>query len=218
MFKKLLCAILASAMAVCAFASCSSDDDKTTVANTDNSTSAATGAQTDKAGDDTSAEIVIEETADVDVTALLDAIVASIENAPEGVVYTSKDNPIPATNFCSLFGGDIQFDDDFNPIYPEIMNKIDSYAMRIANGKNPISVDVFKLKNGQDREAVSAICRTHQAEIEQMMFGYDGEGIMASVKSNNGQVVYAKGTYVIMLSVLDPAGATAAIDAALKIS
>ncbi len=218
MLKKLLCAIIIGAMAVCCYA-CGGDGATTTNANT---SSADTNAQTSASENEQSTDaqtdaqtVIIEETADVSAVELLEAVLSSIENLPDGVRYDSADNAIPAINFCSLFGGEIEFDDDLNPIYPEIMNKIDSYAMHIASGKSPICVDVFKLKDGQDRSAVTAICEKHHQQIKDMMFGYDQEGVMEQVENAKGQVVYAKGKYVVMLSVLDPSAAIAKIDAKL---
>lgn len=212
MLKKLICATLSATILTLALASCGTTQTDETSAQSAAATDAATDAVTEAVVED-------EETADVTAVQVLQAVTAAIENLPAGKTYDSANSPIDALTFHTIFmeDKDITFNEEGTDIiYPPIMDKITDYAIFIANGKSPIAVDVFKLADSADRDSIKQMCQDHINQIDGLMEGYDYEGVLAAVKANNGQTVYAKGNYVVMLSVLDPAAATTAIDNILK--
>lgn len=212
MLKKLICATLSATILTLALASCGTTQTDETSAQSAAATDAATDAVTEAAVED-------EETADVTAVQVLEEVTAAIENLPAGKTYEPANSPIDALTFHTVFmeDKDITFNEEGTDIiYPPIMDKITDYAIFIANGKSPIAVDVFKLADSADRDSVKQMCQDHINQIDGLMEGYDYEGVLAAVKANNGQTVYAKGNYVVMLSVLDPETAISAIDDILK--
>ncbi len=211
MLKKIICVLLSALMLTSALASCSGDGSSTsadTNADTASASDAATSADTD----------AVEQIANVKAIQVLDAVIASLTDMPSGKKYDSETSKLDALTFHSLFmeDKDITFSEDGSEIiFPPVMDKIADYAMFIANGKNPITIDVFVVKNASDVDEVKLMCQDHINQIKGLMEGYDYDGILAAITANNGQIVYTKGNYVIMLSVLEPAKATAAVDSIL---
>lgn len=211
MLKKIICALLSALVLTSVLASCSgeaTDTSAETKADTASASDTATSA-------DTQAD---EQIANVKALQVLDSVIAALTDMPSGKKYDSETSPLDALTFHSLFmeDKDITFSEDGSEIiFPPVMDKIADYAMFIANGKNPVTIDVFVVKNASDVDEVKLMCQDHINQIKGLMEGYDYDGILAAITANNGQTVYVKGNYVIMLSVLNPAAATAAVDSVL---
>lgn len=217
MFKKILSAIMVS-MTVISTVSCTNNSADTTVGETAPETSVETVADTDSAKD---TEASNETTGGTDAPAsdnsaviLLNALKEAGENMTLANIYDSTNSPLSAANFVSSFGGEIDFDENFEPIYPEIMNKIEEYAFLMPAGKSPIEIDVFKVKDAADVDAVKTLCEDRIQKIK------DSDIKVYSPDECDRifplMTVYAKGNYVMMISVENPDAVKAAADAAIK--
>ena len=223
MIKKLIAALLVSATVItlvsCMDSSTDTGANETkadTAADTAVDTSAETAEQTDKA----------EETEDGMTTGTSDApasdnpavnLLNTIKQAGENMtlanVYDSVDAPLSAINFVSFFGGEIDFDENFEPIFPEILSKIEAYAFLMPVGKSPIEIDVFKVKDTADIDAVKDLCQDRIQRIKESdikVYSPDVCDVIFPLMT-----VYAKGDYVMMISVENPEDVKAAADTAL---
>lgn len=203
--KKILSFIL-SAAAVLTLASCSGND-----ADTNADSAAATDTQ---ASEQTTEEDTDDTTANVSAKDLLSVLTAMVENAPESIVYDNAEKPLSAINFISCFGGEVEFDDNFEPIYPAVMNKVEEYAFCMPTGKSPIEIDVFKVKEGEDVKDIQTLCADRIQKIKDSDIKvYDQEGICDKVFPL--MTVYTSGRYVIMISVENPEEVKLTADALL---
>lgn len=219
MFKKILSALLVSATVV-SLVSCAGESKDTsadsTPADTTLGTTAETTAETNE--NDSTADTEASEnvpTADITAVALLDALKAAGENMTLANVYDSTNSPLSAINFVSSFGGEVDFDENFEPIYPEVMNKIAEYAFLMPVGKSPIEIDVFKVKNAADVEEVKDLCEDRIQKIKESdikVYSPDVCDLIFPLMT-----VYAKGNYVMMISVENPDAVKAAADTALAV-
>ncbi len=221
MFKKILSAILISLTVVSAV-SCTNGSNDTTVGETSPDTAAETNADTEEAKETAEGETNDEgETdgesdvpaSDNDAAILLNAIKDASENMTLANVYDSTNSPLSAINFVSSFGGEVDFDENFEPIYPEIMNKIEEYAFLMPVGKSPIEIDVFKVKDVADVDAVKELCEDRIQKIKESdikVYAPDECDRIFPLMT-----VYAKGSYVIMISVENPDAVKTAADAAI---
>ncbi len=216
MFKRILSALLIS-LTVVSTVSCTNDGADTTVGETSPVTSAETSADTDgakdtEATDETNGTTDVP-TSDNSAAILLNTLKEAGENMTLANVYDSTNSPLSAINFVSSFGGEIDFDENFEPIYPEIMNKIEEYAFLMPVGKSPIEIDVFKVKDVADVDAVKTLCEDRIQKIK------DSDIKVYSPDECDRifplMTVYAKGSYVMMISVENPDAVKAAADAAI---
>lgn len=220
MFKRILSALLIS-LTVISTASCTNGGADTTVGETSPATSAETaadtaadtdGAKDTEASDETNGNTDVPAS-DNSAAILLNTIKEAGENMTLANVYDSTNSPLSAINFVSSFGGEIDFDENFEPIYPEIMNKIEEYAFLMPVGKSPIEIDVFKVKDAADVDAVKTLCEDRIQKIK------DSDIKVYSPDECDRifplMTVYAKGSYVMMISVENPDAVKAAADAAI---
>lgn len=228
MSKRILSALLICA-ALASLASCSNDSADTTVGQTTADTAVESTADTDGAKDTDGAnetEASGETNApaetngapdapasDNSAAVLLNTLKEAGENMTLANVYDSTNSPLSAINFVSSFGGEIDFDENFEPIYPEIMNKIEEYAFLMPVGKSPIEIDVFKVKDAADVDAVKDLCEDRIKKIKESdikVYSPDECDRIFPLMT-----VYAKGSYVMMISVENPDAVKAAADAAI---
>lgn len=217
--KKMIALLLASATLI-SLVSCGGDSTDTTSAQADTAavtevSDTAENAPTDTASDETSAPSApsTEDVADISATALLDALKAAATNLPEGAVSDNVNAPLAPINFVSCFGGEIEFDDNLEPSYPEIMGKISEYAFLMPYGKSPVEIDVFKVANAEDVEDVKKLCEDRITKIKESdikVYSPDVCDVIFPLMT-----VYAKGNYVMMISVENPDAVKAAADTAL---
>lgn len=222
MFKRILSALLVS-LTVISAASCGNGEADTTVGETTPDTAVGTTADTDGAKETEALEGtgVPEETngtsdtpaADNSAAVLLNTLKAAGENMTLANVFDSTNSPLSAINFVSSFGGEIDFDENFEPIYPEVYNKISEYAFLMPVGKSPIEIDVFKVKDPADIEDVKKLCEDRIKKIKESdikVYSPDECDRIFPLMT-----VYAKGSYVMMISVENPDAVKAAADAAI---
>lgn len=203
MFKKMIALIL-SASTLAAFASCSGNDTESNAG-----TDAITGdTQT------SSTAVTDDVTADISAKDLLSTLTLMADNVPENLVYDNVENPLSAINFISCFGGEVEFDDNFEPIYPAVMDKVEEYAFCMPTGKSPVEIDVFKVKAGEDVKDVQKLCGDRIQKIKDSDIKvYDQEGLCDKVFPL--MTVYTSGRYVIMISTENPEEVKTAADAML---
>ena len=225
MKKRIIAALLVSA-AVISLASCSGNSAETGANGTAADTAAESSAVTDGTEDETTAETNAsdvtdgEETDGADAPAAANAAIDLLNvlkdagaNMTLANVYDSVNSPLSAINFVSSFGGEVDFDENFEPIYPEILDKIEAYAFLMPVGKSPIEIDVFKVKDAADVEAVKDLCEDRIQKIKDSdikVYSPDVCDLIFPLMT-----VYAKGEYVMMISVENPDDVKAAADAAL---
>ena len=222
MIKKLIAAILLSATVISAV-SCANDSADTTAGETTPDTAVGTSAETDEettADTEAAGETAEGTTGSSDAPAadnpavdLLNAIKEAGKNMTLANVYDSVNSPLSAINFVSSFGGEIDFDENFEPIYPEIINKIDAYAFLMPVGKSPIEIDVFKVKDTADVDAVKTLCEDRIQKIKDSDIEVYSQEVCDLIFPL--MTVYAKGDYVVMISVENPDDVKAAVDTAL---
>ncbi len=223
MIKKLIAALLVS-MTVISAVSCANDSADTTAGETTPDTAPTTSAETageTTADNDTAGETEAAGTtdtsdapaADNSAVDLLNVLKAAGKNMTLANVYDSVNSPLSAINFVSSFGGEVDFDENFEPIYPEIMGKIAEYAFLMPVGKSPIEIDVFKVKDAADVDAVKDLCEDRIKKIKESdikVYSPDVCDLIFPLMT-----VYAKGDYVMMISVENPDDVKAAADTAL---
>ncbi len=203
--KKILSFIL-SAAAVLTLASCSGNDADTNADSAASNDTQVSGQTTEENTDDTTANVSSKD--------LLSVLTAMVENAPESIVYDNAEKPLSAINFISCFGGEVEFDDNFEPIYPAVMNKVEEYAFCMPTGKSPIEIDVFKVKEGEDVKDIQTLCADRIQKIKDSDIKvYDQEGLCDKVFPL--MTVYTSGRYVIMISVENPEEVKLTADALL---
>lgn len=103
-----------------------------------------------------------------------------------------------ATNVSRWFAETVEFDEDFNIIMPKAFSKLDGFVLRIAQGQYIMEVDVFKVKSGEDVEAVKAAAEyrcTKQRNNGDFKLYDDDEGTNAKMIETGKVAVF--GNYVV---------------------
>lgn len=178
----LIAALVASLMML---ASCGGDP-----VTTDGTTSGAEVSGTPESSDTAAAVI---EVPDVTMKYVPADIYVNAE-AVEASGYKAADN----TNISKWFKDVVEFDDNFNIKIPDEFGMLDGYVLRIAQGQYIMEVDVFKVADTANVDAVKALaeyrCNKQKNNGDFKLYD-DDEGTNAKM-IDTGKVV-AIGNYVV---------------------
>lgn len=151
--KKIISLILVAVLFVSALLLVSCNEATTDGgAQTNAETTEASGNDTESAGGD---DIVVP-----DVTL----------NYPAYTVYVNAEHEsyaIPtAANLSSWFAESTEFDEDFNILTPAAFESISEYVLHMPSGRSAIEIDVFKIADSGDAEAVKALAEYRKVKVD----------------------------------------------------
>lgn len=150
--KKLSCFVLAAIMSLslAALTACNNDTPKDTDAA---GTNAGIDHVTTSAGD----SITVP---DVKLTYPAATLYTSYEKA-DGSAEKTPTN----ANLASWFCESVEFDDNFNTLPPAGIAFVGEYVLRIPSGRSAVEVDIFKISDTANTEAVTAMATTRKTIV-----------------------------------------------------